>query len=45
MDLLEDLGVVGEEPGGGRSRKVIIPPGIDPVKFAFDRFKDTQMQS
>lgn len=45
MDMLEDLGLVGEEPGGGRSRKVIIPPGVDPVKFAFDRFKDTHSQS
>ena len=45
MDLLEELGVVGAEPGGGRSRKVIIPPGFDPVKFAFDRFKDTHAQS
>lgn len=39
MDLLEELGVVGEEPGGGRSRKVIIPQGVDPVKFVFERYK------
>ena len=32
MDLLESLGVVGEELGGGRSRKVIIPPGDDPLR-------------
>lgn len=39
MDLLEELGVVGEELGGGRSRKVIVPPGVDPVQFVFDRYK------
>lgn len=33
MDLLEELGVVGEELGGGRSRKVIIPPGQDPLQY------------
>lgn len=38
MDLLEELGVVGEEPGAGRSRKVTIPPGIDPVSYAFERY-------
>lgn len=38
MDLLEELGVVGDELGGGRSRKVIIPPGVDPVEFVFERY-------
>lgn len=38
MDLLEDLGVVGEEPGAGRSRRVIIPPGAEPVKYVFERY-------
>ncbi len=37
MDLLEELGVVGEELGGGRSRKVIIPPGQDPLEYVEDR--------
>ena len=37
MDLLEELGVVGEELGGGRSRKVIIPPGQDPLEFVQKR--------
>lgn len=45
MDLLEKLGVVGEEPGGGRSRKLLIPPGVDPVTFAFERYMETQSQS
>ena len=39
MDLLEDLGVVGEELGGGRSRKVIIPPGEDPLEYAMLRHR------
>ena len=38
MDLLEELGVVGEEPGAGRSRNVIIPPGVDPVQFVYERY-------
>ena len=42
MDLLEELGVVGEEPGAGRSRKVIIPPGVDPVNFVFERYKQSR---
>ena len=37
MDLLEELGVVGEELGGGRSRKVIIPPEEDPLEYAMLR--------
>ena len=37
MDLLEELGVVGEELGGGRSRKVIIPPGQDPLQYVQER--------
>lgn len=32
MDLLEELGVVGEDKGAGRSRRVIIPPGQDPLE-------------
>ena len=38
MDLLEELGVIGEELGGGRSRKVVIPSGIDPVAYVFERY-------
>ena len=37
MDLLEELGVVGDELGGGRSRKVIIPPGQDPLAYVQER--------
>ncbi len=41
MDLLEELGVVGEEPGAGRSRQVTIPPGVDPVEFVFEQYMKT----
>ena len=44
MDLLEDLGVVGEELGGGRSRKVIIPPNVNPLSFAFERYMKSRSQ-
>ncbi len=39
MDLLEELGVVGEETGGGRSRKVIIPHGQDPLQIVQQRYR------
>ena len=32
MDMLEELGVVGETVGGGKARKVLIPQGEDPFK-------------
>ncbi|MFQ3647483.1 MAG: DNA translocase FtsK [Anaerolinea sp.] len=32
MDMLEELGVVGEVVGGGKARKVLIPRGEDPFK-------------
>lgn len=32
MDLLAELGVVGEQVGGGRARRVLIPRGEDPFK-------------
>ena len=40
MDMLEELGVVGEVVGGGRARKVMIPKGQDPFK----RILDLQMK-
>ena len=42
MDLLEELGVVGEDTGGGRSRKVIIPPGQDPLSYVRQRRQRSQ---
>jgi len=42
MDLLGELGVVGEEIGGGRSRKITIPPGIDPLVYVFERYTKAQ---
>lgn len=41
MDLLEELGVVGEELGGGRSRKVIIPRGQDPLEYVQEQRRTT----
>ncbi len=39
MDLLQGLGIIGEELGGGRSRAVIIPPGPDPLAYVMKRHK------
>ncbi|GAB1420504.1 hypothetical protein MASR2M15_06030 [Anaerolineales bacterium] len=37
MDLLSDLGVVGEPVGGGKARRVLIEPGGDPFKTIIDK--------
>jgi len=37
VDMLAELGVVGEPVGGGRARKVLIPKGEDPFKRIVDR--------
>jgi DNA segregation ATPase FtsK/SpoIIIE, S-DNA-T family len=37
MDLLEELGVVGEVKGGGRNREVLIKPGHDPFKDVIEK--------
>jgi S-DNA-T family DNA segregation ATPase FtsK/SpoIIIE len=37
MDLLHELGVVGEQEAGGRSRKVLIKPGQDPFKDVMEK--------
>lgn len=37
MDLMEELGVIGEAKGGGRNREVLIKPGRDPFKDVIDR--------
>lgn len=37
MDLLEELGVVGESVAGGRARRVLIKPGKDPFKEMIDK--------
>lgn len=37
VDLLHELGVVGDAEPGGRSRKVLIKPGQDPFKAAIDK--------
>ncbi|MDX2160792.1 MAG: DNA translocase FtsK [bacterium] len=41
MDLMQELGVIGEQKPGGRSREVLIKPGRDPFKDVIDkRMKD-----
>jgi S-DNA-T family DNA segregation ATPase FtsK/SpoIIIE len=37
VDMLEELGVVGEQVGGGRARKVLIQKGEDPFKRIIDQ--------
>ena len=37
MDLLHELGIVGEQEAGGRSRKVLIKPGQDPFKDVLEK--------
>lgn len=37
IDLLEELGVIGEQVAGGRARKVLIEKGKDPFKEILDR--------
>ncbi len=37
IDLMHELGVVGEQETGGRSRRVLIKPGQDPFKDAIDK--------
>lgn len=37
MDLLQELGVIGEPVQGGRSRRVLIPIGKDPFKIIADK--------
>ncbi|MBC8100591.1 MAG: hypothetical protein H7Y11_14205, partial [Armatimonadetes bacterium] len=37
MDLLEELGVIGESVAGGRNRRVLIEPGKDPFRDLIDK--------
>ncbi len=37
MDLLEELGVIGESKGGGRTREVLIKKGRDPFKDVIEK--------
>ena len=39
IDLLEELGAIGEETSAGRSRQVIIPPDADPLQFVLSRYQ------
>jgi hypothetical protein len=45
MDMLEEMGVVGDAVGGGRARRVLIARGEDPFKRIIDkRMKDKLRQ-
>ncbi len=37
MDLLHELGIVGEAQSGGRTREVLVQPGADPFKKILER--------
>lgn len=37
VDMLEELGVVGDPVGGGRARRVLIPKGEDPFKRIIEK--------
>ncbi len=37
MDLMQELGVIGEAKPGGRSREVLIKPGRDPFKDVIEK--------
>ncbi|MCB9452106.1 MAG: DUF87 domain-containing protein [Anaerolineaceae bacterium] len=37
IDLMHELGIVGEQESGGRSRRVLIKPGQDPFKDEIDK--------
>ncbi len=37
VDLMAELGIVGEQESGGRNRKVLLKPGQDPFKEAMDK--------
>lgn len=46
MDMLEELGIIGEPVGGGRNRRVLFQPGQDPFKKVIDRrHKASQMRN
>ena len=45
IDLLADLGAIGEEQESGRSRQVLIPPGADPLQFVLSRYQPGSMPS
>ncbi len=45
MDMLEELGIIGEPVGGGRNRRVLFQPGQDPFKKVIDkRQKDNRIK-
>lgn len=43
VDLMAELGIVGEAEPGARGRKVLIKPGQDPFKVMLERKKQSQI--
>jgi S-DNA-T family DNA segregation ATPase FtsK/SpoIIIE len=43
VDLMAELGILGEAEPGGRNRKVLIKPGQDPFKVMLERKKQSQI--
>lgn len=37
MDLLHQLGIIGDATSGGRTREVLVKPGADPFKKIIER--------
>lgn len=44
IDMLAEMGVIGEPVGGGRARKVLIPRGEDPFKRLIDKRLEEERQ-
>ncbi|MCA9912545.1 MAG: DUF87 domain-containing protein, partial [Anaerolineae bacterium] len=44
MDMLEELGIVGDAVGGGRARRVLIPRGEDPFKGIIEKQMKEKMR-
>ncbi len=44
MDMLEELGIVGDAVGGGRARRVLIPRGEDPFKGIIEKHMKEKMR-
>lgn len=44
VDMLAELGVVGESVGGGRARRVLIPKGEDPFKRIIEKRLEEKSQ-
>ena len=45
IDLLAELGAIGEESENGRGRAITIPPDADPIQFALSRYQPGKLSS